>query len=82
VSYAVEVTNFGGSTARNARVVLRVDGAVVDSSDITALSPGATTTVRFSGPACSRSVRATVDPSDAIRETDESDNALTRACGG
>lgn len=80
--YVVEVTNSGGSSASGARVVLRVDGALVDSSDSPALGPGETAAVRFTGPVCSDSVRAVVDPHGAIRESDERDNSLARGCAG
>lgn len=82
INYAVEVTNSGGSTARGVRVALGVDGSPVDSTDVTALGPGETATVRFSGPVCRGEVRAEVDPQAAIRESSESDNVFTRGCVG
>jgi hypothetical protein len=78
--YGVDVTNSGRSAARNVRVVLRVDGALLDMTDISTLAPGETSTVHFTGPACARNVRAVVDPEDAIRESGEADNALQKSC--
>ena len=81
-SYAVTVANSGGSTARNVRVALRVDGALVDSTDIASLGPGDVVSVSFTGPVCSRDAEAVVDPAGSIREAEKGDNSLTRSCAG
>jgi archaellum component FlaF (FlaF/FlaG flagellin family) len=62
-------------------VLLRVDGEVVDESEvIDALGPGETRTVSFTGPACRHHMKAVVDPKDLIPETSEEDNSRSPGC--
>jgi hypothetical protein len=79
-TYAVTVTNQGQGEARNVPVVLKVDGAVVGSSKVDILPGQESSVVQIVGPACAFTVRAVADPKRLIRETDESDNALTVPC--
>jgi hypothetical protein len=78
--YKVRVVNDGVSTARNVGVLLRIDGEVVDEAEtIDRLEPGEARRVTFIGPVCRRDIRVVVDP-DAIAESREQDNVLSRSC--
>jgi hypothetical protein len=78
--YVVPVTNDGKAIARDVGVELFVDGAATDVGHIDSISPGETRTVRFNGPACKARLRLVVDPTDAVKERLESDNATTVRC--
>ena len=79
--YRVTVVNRGDAEARGVAVLLRVDGEVVDESDlIEGLAPGESKTVEFVGPSCRDSLRAVVDPKDVIDESHEDDNIRTASC--
>ena len=79
--YRVRVVNDGVSTARNVGVLLRVDGEVVDEAEtIDRIEPGAGRTVAFNGPVCREMMRVVVDPKEAIGESHEQDNVLSRSC--
>jgi hypothetical protein len=78
--YIVPVVNTGRETARNVAVELFVDGAATNVSHIDAIAPGQTREARFTGPLCQRGVRAVADPTNALKERFESDNALQVKC--
>jgi hypothetical protein len=78
--YLVPVVNTGRETAHNVAVELFVDGAATNVSHIDAIAPGQAREARFTGPLCKRSLRAVADPTDALRERFESDNALHVRC--
>ena len=79
-TYSVTLANGGAGEARGAVVALKVDGSVVGSSSVDLLPAGESTLVHITGPACAMTVRAVADPDGLVRETDESDNALTLPC--
>lgn len=78
--YSVDLTNTGRGAARYVDVDLFVDGAAADTYRLEQVKPGETLTVRFSGPACARGVRAVADGSDTINETNEDDNVFKSRC--
>lgn len=78
--YIVPIVNTGRETAQNVAVELFVDGAATNVGHIDAIAPGQTREARFTGPLCQRSLRAVADPTDAVRERFESDNALQVKC--
>jgi hypothetical protein len=78
--YSVDVTNRGAAEARAVVVDLFVDDAGADAAKVDVVKPGATVTVRVSGPACVARLRAVVDRKDAIHETTEDDNVLRSHC--
>jgi hypothetical protein len=78
--FVVPVTNDGKAAARDVAVELFVDGAATNVGHIDSVAPGETREVRFTGPACKRSLRMVVDPSDAVKERLESDNVTTVRC--
>ena len=79
--YRVTVVNRGDAEARGVAVLLRVDGEVVDESEvIEALDPGESQVVDFVGPRCRESLRAVVDPKDVIDESGEDDNIRSADC--
>jgi CARDB len=80
VVYSVDVTNRGSAEARAVVVDLFVDNAGADAARIDSVKPGATVTVRVSGPACTSRLRAVVDRLDDIHETTEDDNVLRSRC--
>jgi CARDB len=79
-AYTVNVVNSGVSEADRVAVQLVVDGATPDTTTIDLLGPGEVRAIHFTGPGCRHRVRATVDPSDAVHETAESDNSLAGGC--
>jgi hypothetical protein len=78
--YSVDLTNSGPGEARAVSVDLFVDGAEADSATVALVGPGETLTVRFTGPACRRSLRIVADKLDTINETNEDDNVLRSRC--
>lgn len=78
--YGVRVTNTGRAAASAVPVRLTVDDGVLDTVTIATLPPGEHKQVGFRGPACTRTVRAEVDPDRTIAETSETDNVSERAC--
>lgn len=78
--YSVTLTNNGDGEARNVDVALKVDGTVVGGTRVDLLPADESTVVQIEGPACAFDVRAIADPDRLIRETSESDNALTVPC--
>ena len=79
-TYSVTVANAGRGEAGGVDVALKVDGTVVGSSRVDLLPGEESTVVQIPGPACALTVRAVADPSQLIRETDDSDNGLTLPC--
>ncbi|HXD56465.1 MAG TPA: CARDB domain-containing protein [Thermoleophilaceae bacterium] len=79
-SYAISVFNDGTGDAGAVDVALKVDGGTAATGQIPAIAAGRTGTVNVTGPACSRFIRAAVDPRGKINETDETDNVLVTAC--
>jgi hypothetical protein len=79
-AYTVDVLNSGLVPAARVAVQLVVDGATPDTTTADSLAPGEMRAIHFTGPACGQRVRATVDPSDTVHETDESDNSLAGGC--
>ena len=78
-TYSVTVDNAGKGVAQNFAVALFVDGALVDTTQIDRLDTLASRIVTFSGQPCHR-LRAVVDYTHSVRETNESDNALSTTC--
>jgi hypothetical protein len=79
--YRARIVNQGDAAAQNVAVLLRVDGEVVDESEvIDTLEPGAERTVTFNGPVCREKMRVVVDPKELIAESRELDNVLASTC--
>ena len=78
--YSVQVTNTGRADARDVATEVFIDGVAPDKQTVAVLAPGETRTLRFTGPACRRRLRAVVDPGDAIRETTDDDNVVVGRC--
>jgi hypothetical protein len=79
--YKVKIANRGTAPAEDVRVVLRVDGEVVDEAEaIEVLEPREVRTVTFNGPVCRRQMRVVVDPGDLIAESNEEDNVRDPSC--
>jgi hypothetical protein len=79
--YKVKVANRGTAPAQSVRVVLRVDGEVVDEAEvIDVLEPNEVRTVTFNGPVCRRHMRVVVDPGQLIAESNEDDNVRDPSC--
>lgn len=79
-TYSITVANQGQGEASAVPVVLKVDGTVVGTSKVDLLPAQESSVVQIVGPQCAFTVRAVADPGRLIRETDESDNALTLPC--
>jgi CARDB len=79
VRYRVQVTNAGRAPV-TAPVRLSVDGAVIDTANVTGLLPGQTRDVGFRGPSCTSSVTAQADPDGTIVESSETDNMDVLTC--
>ena len=77
--YIVQVGNTGEGDAKSLTVSLFADGAHIDTRTVDSLKAGAFTTVRFTGPRCSR-LRAVVDRGATVPETVEEDNELKARC--
>jgi hypothetical protein len=77
--YTVKVGNTGQGEAKSVPVSLIADGALVDTRTIDLLKAGEFTTIKFTGPHCSR-LRAVVDPGTVVPETVEEDNELRVRC--
>lgn len=78
--YAVNLVNRGQVAAGAFGVSLAVDGGTVDTLAVSALAPGESRSLLFSGPACRGTVTAVADPEDTVREVSERDNTLTSPC--
>jgi hypothetical protein len=78
--YRLRITNRGVAPARSVGVSLAVDGAVVDTQTIGRLNAHAARWLHFTGPVCTASARAVVDPDRTVAETDEGDNAHEIRC--
>ena len=79
--YKATIVNRGDAVAQNIGVLLRVDGEVVDESEvIEALAPGEEQSVEFNGPVCQRKMRVVVDPEELIAESREQDNVRGLSC--
>src|SRR5919198_1565738 len=79
-TYSVTVANVGRGEAREFDVWLKVDGAAVGSARVRLLPGEESTVVQIPGPAGTFTLHAIADPTDAIRETDDTDNALSVPC--
>jgi CARDB len=79
--YDVRVRNAGQAPAAHVPVQLSVDGAAVDTLEVSRLRAGEARTVRFRGPVCERNYEAAADPDGAIQESDETDNRQSGPCG-
>ena len=77
--YIVQVGNTGEGDAQSLTVSLFADGANVDTRTVDGLKAGQFTTVRFTGPRCSK-LRAVVDRGATVPETVEEDNELRARC--
>lgn len=81
VTLSAVVKNIGTQTAAATDVVFTLDGEEVGTGDVRSLAAGAETTVTAnlgSQEAGSYEIGAAVDPSGAVAEQSESDNAYTR----
>jgi hypothetical protein len=79
-NYSVTVANAGKGEARDVEVALKVDGTVVGGSRVDLLPGEESMVVQIPGPACALTVRAIADPYGMVRETDDTDNALSVPC--
>lgn len=77
--YTVSVGNTGQGDAMSVPVSLIADGALIDTRTINLIKAGEFTTVKFTGPHCSR-LRAIVDRAGVVPETVEEDNELRARC--
>jgi hypothetical protein len=75
--YVLWIANDG---AEESEVQLAVDGATVDTPTVAPLGAGQRRRVFVTGPACVASVRAEVDPEDALRESRERNNVRVGGC--
>jgi hypothetical protein len=86
VRYVVRVGNEGKSAVARAVVVATLPGdsaPALHSRVVRALAPGATAVVRFSGPGClagEQPASFLADPSNAVDEADEANNAASAEC--
>jgi hypothetical protein len=78
--YRVRLTNRGDAPARSFGVSLAVDGAVVDTQTVGRLGAHHSRSLDFTGPTCTASARAVVDPDGTVAESDETDNAHAIRC--
>lgn len=78
--YSVAVVNSGRAEARDIGTEIFIDGAAPDEQTLASLAPGESRTLRFTGPACRRRLRAIVDSHDAIHETTDDDNFVVVRC--
>jgi hypothetical protein len=79
--YRATIVNRGDAIAQNVGVLLRVDGEVVDESEvIDALLPREEKIVTFHGPVCQEKMRVVVDPKGLITESREQDNVHGLSC--
>ncbi|MFL5886434.1 MAG: CARDB domain-containing protein [Thermoleophilaceae bacterium] len=79
-AYTVNVLNAGLGPAGDVQLQLVIDGATPDTATLDTLAPGEVHAIHFTGPACKHRMRATVDPSDTVHESVESDNSLAGGC--
>ena len=80
LSYSVRVQNIGLAAARGVAVSLVVDGSLLDTPTVGFLAPGESRLLGFSGPPCTTSVTAAVDPDGVLVESSEDDNVQELAC--
>jgi hypothetical protein len=78
--YFVPVQNNGQVKTGDFALELFVDGAAANVAHVDPIEPGATSEVRFTGPACQRVLRAVADPDDSVKERFESDNVVKSPC--
>ena len=78
--YRARVVNVGNDVATAPEVQLFVDGHDVGALQLADILPRDLQVAEFVGPSCAGSVQAVVDPSAAVRESVEDDNALTLPC--
>jgi hypothetical protein len=77
--YTVQVGNTGQGAVQAFTVTLIADGAHIDTRTLDGLKAGEFTTVKFTGPFCTR-LRAEVDRGKTVPETVEEDNSLRARC--
>jgi hypothetical protein len=80
--YLVTVRNAGAGDAGAFGMALRVDSGLATTAHMPSLPDGQSATVHMSGPLCGGVARVVVDPTGAVKETNESDNLYTLACTG
>jgi hypothetical protein len=78
--YSVSVANRGPVAAEGFGVSLVVDGGVVGTRTVSALAPGDSRRLVFTGPRCTSTMSAVADLGDAVREVTEQDNVLNSSC--
>ena len=78
-AYTVSVANIGKGDAQAFDVGIVVDGALANSRTLDGLKAGTSTTVKLTGPLCTR-VRAVADRTNRLPETLEDDNELRSRC--
>jgi hypothetical protein len=77
--YTIAVNNSGQGDSPAFEVTLIVDGKVADSRRVDGLQAGDGTTLKVTGPSCSR-LRAVVDRGGTVSETVKDDNELRSRC--
>jgi hypothetical protein len=86
VRYVVRVGNEGSSAVQRATVAATFPGETTPGLHVRVvrrLAPGAAAVVRFTGPGCADGLQPAsfvVDPSNAVEETDETNNTLAAVC--
>jgi hypothetical protein len=78
-AYTVSIANTGKGDAKGFDVGIIVDGGLADSRQVDELKAGTSTTVKLTGPLCTR-VRAVADRTSRLPETLEDDNELRAHC--
>jgi len=86
VRYAVVVGNEGQATAARTTIAATFPGDATPGPHVRtlrALAPGKTVVIRFTGPGCAAGEQPATflaDPSNAVEEADETNNALNASC--
>ena len=78
--YTVGIDNAGKADSAETVLRLGVDGQTQGFTTVPGLAPGQSATVGVTGASCIGRVRATVDPGQVVRESNELDNSLLTAC--
>ncbi|MBJ7347527.1 MAG: hypothetical protein JHC87_03025 [Thermoleophilaceae bacterium] len=79
-NYQYELTNAGGSEARNVRFLFSVDNDTVVERTVDSMLPGATVAATISAATCTVSAALSVDPGKKVWESNETNNVFTLPC--